>query len=86
MYEIIWKQIAKAELRTIFLNAANPAEIAETLSALQSRLRETPLLAGFSRGSSVHRMDFELPLLVEYYVIEDDKRVEVLSVLDYHGS
>ena len=86
MYEIIWNSDAKAELKLIFRQSEDPDGLITTLALLQKELRTVPLLAGFGRESSVHRMHYQRPLFIEYEVIEDDKRVIVLSVLEYHGN
>jgi hypothetical protein len=79
-YTVVWVPPAEEELATIWLAAADQAAVTAAVYRLEQRLSRDPLHAGEARWSSVQRVVTDLPLGIDFEVIEDDKRVLVQSV------
>ena len=79
-YTVGWVPIAEQELAAIWPASADREAVTRAAHQLDQRLRIIPLSVGESRQSSVRRVAFELPLAIEFEVIEDDKKVRVLAV------
>jgi hypothetical protein len=62
--------------------AGGPDQVAVTQAAhrLEQALMQHPLTIGIPRNASVNRTAIDLPLGIDYEVIEDDKLVRVLRV------
>jgi hypothetical protein len=79
-YDVTWEPRADDRLAEIWLVAADRESVTRAAFELDGILALRPLRFGESRSSSVHRTAFAPPLGIEYTVIEDDKKVTVLSV------
>jgi len=76
-YTVTWLAVAEQDLATVWLAAPDRTAVALAAHRLDDTLGDDPLRFGESRQSSVHRVGFDLPLGVEFEVIEDDKKVIV---------
>ena len=79
-YQIVWTPRAEAELTRIWLASANRNAVTASSQFFDDNLPLLPLHMGDAIDSSVHRVARRPPLLVEFYVIEDDKKVVVQGV------
>lgn len=79
-YRVVWLPNAEDELAAVWLAAADQDEVARAAHVVEGELARRPLQTGFPRSSSVHRFAWQLPIGVEFEVVEDDKRVFVLGV------
>ena len=80
MYDVTWEPRAIDRLTEIWLAAADRVSVNRSAYELDGILAHRPLRFGESRSSSVHRTAFVPPLGIEYTVIEDDKKVNILWV------
>jgi hypothetical protein len=80
MYAVFWTLAAEMELAAVWLAATDRNSVTQAAYRIEKRLRSDPLHQGESRKSSVVRLVIERPLVVEYEVIEDDKKVRILAV------
>ncbi len=79
-YQIVWTPRAEAALTRIWLASANRNAVTASSQFFDDNLPVLPLYMGDAIDSSVHRVARHPPLVVEFYVIEDDKRVVVNAV------
>lgn len=79
-YRVIWPRAARNDLADIWLNAADQNAVTSASAEIDRQLGAEPLRAGRPMRSSVRRRLVVPPLGVLYEVIEDDKRVVVLTV------
>ena len=79
-YTVIWGPVSESHLATAWLAAPDREAVTVAAHELDLRLADDPLRRGEARESSVHRVTFELPLGIEFEVIEDDKKVIVQGV------
>jgi plasmid stabilization system protein ParE len=79
-YSVHWTPVAENRLASIWLSASDRNEVTQAAHQIDLRLQSDPLHTGESRQSSVLRFTFEPPLGIEFEVIEDDKKVRVLTV------
>ena len=79
-YTVEWVQQAQNDLASIWLAAPNRNAVAAANARLDRLLARVPLRTGRQLTSSVHRRAYSRPLVIEFEVIEDDKRVLVQAV------
>ncbi len=79
-YRVDWSKAAERELSAAWSAAGDRNAVAFASHALDAALASDPLRFGKPRESSVSRVAYLAPLGVEFYVVEDDKRVVVLGV------
>ena len=79
-YRVDWSKAAERELTAALLVAGDANALTRASHLVDVALMTAPLKFGTARGSSVRRVAFIAPLGVEFYVIEDDKRVVVQGV------
>ncbi len=79
-YRVDWSAAAEGELSVAWFAAGDRNAVALASHNLDAVLASDPLHFGKPRESSVSRVGFLHPLGVEFYVVEDDKRVVVLGV------
>ena len=79
-YQIVWTPRAEAALTRIWLASSDRNAVTASASYFDDYLPKLPLYMGDALESSVHRVVRWPPLIVEYSVIEDDKRVVVNAV------
>ena len=79
-YEVIWQRAAENDLAGIWTAANDREAVTQAAAEIDARLAYEPLRLGESRTSSVHRIVSNPPIVVEFEVIEDDKRVIVQGV------
>jgi plasmid stabilization system protein ParE len=80
-YTVTWKPDAESALADLWLHASDREGINRAAYAIDRILSERPTHAGTVSFDTV-RQFLHWPLGVEFEVIEDDKRVIVLSVWD----
>lgn len=78
-YRVFWSPLAELQLESILRQRADDPRIVAAARALDSRLSSKPLDVGESRYHYV-RIGFELPLAVQYEVLEDVWTVIVYDV------
>jgi hypothetical protein len=79
-YDVIWEPPAENDLAAVWLAAPDRTAVAQAAHRLDQDLARDPYAIGFPRNSSVNRTVTDLPLGVDYEIIEDDKKVRVLRV------
>ena len=79
-YRVEWSKTAEQELSAAWSAAGDRNAVTLASHSLDAALASDPLHFGKPRESSVGRVGFLHPLGVEFYVVEDDKRVVVLGV------
>lgn len=79
-YTVDWLTAALDELAVVWLAAADRSAVTRAAHRLELALTRHPLVVGFARDSSVNRTAIDLPLGVDYEIIEDDKLVRVIRV------
>jgi hypothetical protein len=79
-YTVIWVPLAENDLAAVWLAAADRAAVTRAAHQLDQDLARNPFGRGVRRDASVNRTAVELPLGIDYEVIEDDKLVRVLRV------
>jgi hypothetical protein len=79
-YTGIWEPPAENDLAAAWLAAVD--QLAVTLAAhrLDVALGRHPFAIGLPRNSPVNRTAVDLPLGVDYEIVEDDKAVRVVHV------
>lgn len=79
-YRVIWPRAARNDLADIWLNSADRNDVTTGSAEIDRLLEDDPLHVGQPMQSSVRRRLTIPPLGVLFEVIEDDKRVIVLTV------
>lgn len=79
-YSVIWVPNSEQELAEEWLGAADRNAVTAASHALDRDLARDPHGRGIPRSRAPGYMAAELPLCVEYEVIEADKMVRVLHV------
>ena len=79
-YEVIWIGAAENDLAAIWTTASDRTAVSVAAHVIDQELAQNPIGIGDRRTSSVHRVVFRPPLVVEYAVIRDDNRVIVQAV------
>jgi hypothetical protein len=79
-YLVSWTPRAEERLASAWLAAPDQKAVTDAAHVLDQHLANDPLRFGESRMSSINRVAWEAPLGIEFDVIEDDKKVLVLTV------
>ena len=79
-YDVAWTASADDMLTEVWLEAADRNAVSAVAHRVNHALACTPLAVGRPMDSSVHRAAYAPPLYIEFYVIEDDKKVVVQAV------
>lgn len=79
-YATTWTPEAENGLAEAWLHAPDRDAITAASHRLDRALSILPLTLGIPRKSSVNRIAVDLPLGIEFEIIEDDKKVRVLRV------
>jgi hypothetical protein len=79
-YLVSWTPRAEERLANAWLAAPDQKAVTVAAHVLDHHLAIDPLRFGESRMSSINRVAWEAPLGIEFDVIEDDKKVLVLTV------
>ncbi|HEV3438798.1 MAG TPA: hypothetical protein VG122_15640 [Gemmata sp.] len=79
-YTVTWTPDAEQALAAIWLAAPDRNAITTASHRLDQDLANDPFARGVRRNASVNRTATELPLGIDYEIIEDDKKVRVLRV------
>ena len=78
-YDVQWTPLAKDMLTEVWM-AADRNAVTAAAHRLDHALARTPLAVGRPMDSSVHCRAELPPITIEFYVIEDDKKVVVQGV------
>ncbi len=78
-YTIEWTPPAEDELIAVWTAATDQSLVTAVVHRLEQRLRINPYV-GQTRHSSVNRVVLSPPIGIWFDIIEDDKKVLVLSV------
>lgn len=79
-YDVVWLPAAEDELAALWLASTDRPNLSRAIAAIEAALEIQPLYVGTPLLSSVQRFLWNLPVGVEFEIIEDDKRVIVLNV------
>jgi len=79
-YAVFWTPDASNSLASSWLAAPDRNAVTAASHRLDVALSDEPYAIGFATGSSVNRTAIDLPLGIDYEIIEDDKKVRVLRV------
>lgn len=78
MWQVFWNESADNELAQIWLTAPDRQAVSNAAREIDELLRRDPLNAGESREGN-YRILFVSPLVVQYEVIEPDRKIQVLQ-------
>jgi plasmid stabilization system protein ParE len=78
-YTVLWTPTAERRLTEIWLAAPDRREVTAAAARLDNLLRKDAHTCGESRSGDV-RVTFELPLGIDFEVLEADRIVYVLTV------
>jgi hypothetical protein len=79
-YIVHWTDAALDELAAVWLAAADRNAVTAASHQLELEIATDPAGRGLPRRAAPGYIAVELPLCIEYEVIEDDKTVRVLHV------
>jgi hypothetical protein len=79
-YSVHWTDDALDELAAVWTAAADRNAVTAASHRLEQDLARDPYGRGIARNASVNRTATDLPLGIDYEIIEDDKKVRVLRV------
>lgn len=79
-YIVYWTVVALDELATVWMAAADRNAAAAAAHQLEQEIAADPYGRGLFRASSANYTAIDLPLGIEFDVIEDDKTVRILRV------
>lgn len=79
-YTVIWIPFAESGLASAWLAAPDRNAVTSAAHRLEQALARNPFAVGESRNASVNRTAIDLPLGIDYEIIEDDKTVRVIRV------
>ena len=80
-YAVFWVPSAEQDLAAAWLGSADRNAVTRAAFRLEQHLLIDPLHSGVaSRQLSVQRVAYEAPVGIEFEVVEDDKKVRVLTV------
>ena len=79
-YIVHWTDVALNELAAVWTAAADQNAVTAASHRLEQDITADPYGRGLLRVSSANYTAVDLPLGIEYDVIEDDKTVRVLRV------
>jgi hypothetical protein len=82
MFTVIWKPEAIAELTEVWLHADSPTRqrVTAAVNEIDALLRRSPQQAGESREANTLRVLIVATLVVEFYLSEDDRRIDIIKV------
>lgn len=78
-YSVEWSRTALRQLAATWLAAPDRGAVTSASHRLERALASGPYAVGLPRGSSVNRTAIDLPLGIEYEIIEDNKKVRVIG-------
>ena len=78
-YSGIWEP-AENDLASTWIAATDRTAVTQASHRLDMALVRHPFALGLPRNSSVNRTAVDLPLGIDYEIIEDDKTVRVVRV------
>ena len=79
-YTVTWTPTAEQELAAVWLGSSERNAVTTASHRLDHDLARDPFGRGLPRNSSVNRTATDLPLGIDFEIIEDDKKVRVLRV------
>ncbi len=79
MFEVLWSIPAERQLADIWVKTSNRNAITAAVNSIDRALRSDPIREGESREDD-DRVFVVPPLVVDFRVIEEDRRVEILAV------
>jgi hypothetical protein len=79
-YRVVWTPAAEQELAAVWLAAPDRTAVTAASFRLDQDLSREPYNIGFDRDQPVNRTATDLPLGVDYEIVEEDKLVRVLRV------
>lgn len=79
-YAVFWTPDSQDELANSWLAAPDRNAVTAASHRLDQALADDPYSIGFARDASINRTAIDLPLGIEFEIIEDDKKVRVLRV------
>ena len=79
-YAVHWTQKSLRQLAATWLAAGDRNAVTAASHKLEQFLANDPYRRGIARNSSINRTAIELPLGIDYEIIEDDKKVRILRV------
>ena len=79
-YTVEWTDAALNQLAAVWTAAADRNAVTAASHRLDQDLARDPYGRGVRRNASVNRTAIDLPLGIDYEIIEDDKRVRVVAV------
>jgi plasmid stabilization system protein ParE len=79
IYTVTWSPEAEQELAAIWVAATNRNQASQASREIDRRLRASPLGEG-ELHQGIQRLLVQPPLAVVYQVLQDDCKVEVLTV------
>jgi plasmid stabilization system protein ParE len=81
-FSVVWTPTAQDDLARIWLQASDRSAVSSAAQTIDQALERDPQEQGESRRESV-RVLMVTPLGVDFEVIEEDRRVYVLTVWSY---
>jgi plasmid stabilization system protein ParE len=81
-FAVVWKPGAEQDLAAIWLASPDRKAIGTAVTEIDKALQASPMHFGESRESGTRRIGFQAPLGVQYEVLPDSRRVDVLAVWD----
>jgi len=78
-YTVAWSEDALNQLTTVWLAAVNQLAVTQAAHRLEEALVQQPYI-GRRRNSSVNRAAADVPLGIDFEIIEDDKKVRIIRV------
>jgi hypothetical protein len=79
-YSVHWTEDALDELAAVWTAASDRNAVTIASHRLEQDLARNPFTRGIRRNSVVNRTATDLPLGIDYEIIEDDKKVRVIRV------
>lgn len=80
-YNVKWTLLADDMLAEVWMATTDRNAVSAMAYRLNLALTLAPLAVGRPMESSLHRAVYSPPLYLEFYVIEDDKKVVVQAVV-----
>jgi hypothetical protein len=77
-YTVVWSPSAENDLTRAWLAATDQLAVTNAAHRFDLALERHPFAIGLPRNSSVNRTAVDLPLGIDYEIIEDDKTVRVI--------
>jgi hypothetical protein len=77
-YRVIWSPSAENDLTTAWLAATDQLAVTNAAHRFDLALGRHPFAIGLPRNSSLNRTAVDLPLGIDYEIVEDDKTVRVI--------